>query len=154
MVDIPKPKPGSLVRDIVFKTTAEITIITAVSGLDPDTLQYEMRSTTEVNESKLWEGMTYEQAHRALWNWLADHPNKGKVDWFHEHKSTTHKIKIPDRFCFACEAAEECSQCPLGFTKDKQCTQSSAYKAWQCNTGYTKSLAAKFIAELPWREVK
>lgn len=178
MGNIPRLKPGDLVRDsenntgVVFKTEVKSIIIyneyaIAVSELDPDTLQYkteipnEMRSITEVNgekiktdESKLWEGMTYEQAHRALWNWLADHPDKDKADWFHEYASITHKIRTPDCFCFACEAAEECNQCPLGFTKDKQCTQSSAYKAWRCNTGYTRSLAAKFIAELPWREVK
>lgn len=41
--------------------------------------------------------------HRRLWNWLADHPEMDKEDYF---KGWPEEC-IPDNRCFACEEAQE-----------------------------------------------
>lgn len=72
-------------------------------------------------------GINYEQEHRKLWNWLAEHPDRSKADYFRERGFTPSDDPVND--CFACEAAElkeqqhsalagtvyrMCSYCPLG----------------------------------------
>ena len=64
------------------------------------------------------EQINYEEEHRKLWNWLADHPEAEKHDYFKNWDRT------PYNECFACEAALQeanrmgayhiCRFCPLG----------------------------------------
>ena len=43
---------------------------------------------------------TYEQAHRMLWNWLADNSGKSKGDFFLFHDYD----KRPINNCYACQS--------------------------------------------------
>jgi hypothetical protein len=67
---------------------------------------------------------TYEQAHRMLWNWLADNPSNSKYNFFESHEID----KTPHNYCYACETAkwiygsngdESCSNCPINWGKIK-----------------------------------
>lgn len=64
--------------------------------------------------------MSYEQAHRMLWNWLADNPIMNKRDFFNENKCSIQ----PLHNCFACDLhkyydddfewdSPNCDRCPL-----------------------------------------
>lgn len=44
--------------------------------------------------------MTYEEAHRKMWNDLADGEVKAKEEWF-EQNNINHE-KIPANHCFTC----------------------------------------------------
>lgn len=55
-------------------------------------------------------------AHKALWNWLADHPDKSKTDYFVLNNIT----EIPYDYCYACDydieaeiPVRRCCNCPL-----------------------------------------
>lgn len=46
--------------------------------------------------------LTYEKArslHRALWNWLAKNPGKGKIDWPYWNRIP---FEVPEAHCWAC----------------------------------------------------
>ena len=45
--------------------------------------------------------INYEKEHRRLWNWLADHPEAKKAEYFKHWDRNS----IPRELCFACEAA-------------------------------------------------
>ena len=63
--------------------------------------------------------MSYEQAHRMLWNWLADNPRYEKRDFFEQNKCNRDIL----HYCFACDLRKEyeedgcfipdCSRCPI-----------------------------------------
>jgi len=124
--------------------------------------------------------MTLEQAHRMLWNWLADNPDKEKEDFFKEFKCNIRPIND----CFACECAgrmldnsniANCSKCPLiwGTEQDERYEDCKTYclyydydeyvdgeadlvplyEKYENNDYYDeKSDIAKQIAEMEWIE--
>lgn len=122
--------------------------------------------------------MTLEQAHRMLWNWLADNPDKDKEDFFEKFKCNIKPIDT----CFACECAgrslsnpriANCKKCPLtwGTEKDERYKYKETYclyigdyfdldydfvplyEKYENNNYYDeKSDIAKQIAEMEWIE--
>lgn len=115
----------------------------------------------ERKETKTWNGMTYEEAHRKMWRWLAEHPGKGKKDWFVSHNYSIDGLLNE---CFACQLAIEhttdqgdlCDNCPLNY-KVIGCG-CGLYGTWR-NLMKLKEFdiacqVAKIIAELPWNEVE
>lgn len=105
----------------------------------------------------LWNGMTYEEAHRALWNALADGEINFKSAWFKDYDN------IPYQQCFACEAALHkmktvegnvamCQFCPLcNIGKENDCLN-GLYDRWNDAKGFEKFKLAHEIANLPWKE--
>lgn len=108
-------------------------------------------------------------AHVELWDWLAQHPDKGKDDWPGWEESGA----IPVFYCFACKAAERMAQylkqlpkdsgvgaincatlCPLDWP-GPSCVRDYYYHAgrfreWQLETDLEKRvLLAKNIRDLP-----
>ena len=66
--------------------------------------------------------------HYALWNWLAEHPTKGKSNW-PGFKTLSNLDAMPEITCFACiEYDHDCDFCPLR-------------KAAACSSGYKPSIA-------------
>lgn len=106
-------------------------------------------------EQNLWNGKTYEQNHREMWNWLADHPDKTKGDWFELQKC---KDIIPRSRCFACEIYDQTNKCPL--CSDEKCTDrmtgtsclNGLFAQWWCSKGFERAKCAKRIAVLQWNE--
>lgn len=102
--------------------------------------------------------INYEEEHRKLWNWLADHPEKEKRDYFEDWGAAS----IPRSGCFACEVASRkarrmnifggCRFCPLGGPSVVGC-DSGLYAVWRCapDPEERQQLARK-IADLPWKE--
>lgn len=109
------------------------------------------------SEQKLWNGMTYEEAHRALWNALANGDVKFKREWFIGCDD------IPYQKCFACEVAinklhsvkgnaSMCQFCPLcDIDKENDCLN-GLYDRWADAKGFEKFKLAHEIANLPWKE--
>lgn len=103
--------------------------------------------------------INYEEEHRKLWNWLADHPEAEKDDYFDNwgHDS------IPYNECFACEAALQeancadagdfCSFCPLGGESVVGCDSGLFDQWWKSVAPKTRRRLARKIANLPWKEV-
>lgn len=102
--------------------------------------------------------INYEEEHRKLWNWLADHPEAEKRDYFENWSYNS----IPKSSCFACEVASRkarrintfgsCRSCPLGGPSVVGC-DSGLYAVWRCapDPEERQQLARK-IADLPWKE--
>lgn len=101
--------------------------------------------------------VNYEEEHRKLWNWLADHPEAIKADYFRNWDFDS----IPRNECFACEVAcreadrtdtyRTCECCPLGGGRIVGCN-GGLYTEW----GWTEQLEkrrqlALQIANLPWK---
>ena len=115
--------------------------------------------------------VNYEKQHRKLWNWLAEHPDKGKADYFEGWPEEC----IPDNGCFACEEAQErwrdskakeyswdpeaefafCGYCPIGGLDATGCfwAWSGLLRNWRDAKALDeRTRAARQIAELPWKE--
>ena len=101
--------------------------------------------------------INYEEEHRKLWNWLADHPDKDKDDYFEDWPEE----RIPIQECFACEAtrkgslAADCGRCPLGGPDIVGCYDwNGLYQTWSRYWQHPKERAelARQIAELPWED--
>lgn len=115
--------------------------------------------------------INYEKEHRRLWNWLADHPEMDKEDYF---KGWPEEC-IPDNGCFACEEAQErwwdskamkyswdpdaelafCEFCPIGDLAVMGCyfPWSGLFGSWKsADLPEEKAKIARKIAELPWKE--
>ena len=109
------------------------------------------------SEQKLWNGMTYEEAHRALWNALADGEVTTKREWFELHKG---EEPTPKDKCFACAVAasnsgdkyNRCQHCPLCEYKSNHNCLDGLYNEWQRAKGFEKFKLAHEIANLPWKE--
>ena len=108
-------------------------------------------------EQKLWNGMTYEEAHRALWNALADGDVRTKYEWFKGCDD------IPYQKCFACEVAinklhstkgnaSMCQFCPLCDMDEHDSCLKGLYDRWDEAKGFTKFKLAYEIANLNWKE--
>ena len=104
--------------------------------------------------------INYEKEHRRLWNWLADHPEARKADYFKNWGNGS----IPRSHCFACEAAaerairarvvEHCTFCPLGGPCIVGCDASlgGLYEDWQdAVSSERRQQLALQIANLPWK---
>lgn len=102
--------------------------------------------------------INYEAAHRALWNWLADHPEAEKHDYFENW------VRTPYNECFACEAARReadrvntiyfCRLCPLGGESVVGCSGGLFAWWWEALSPKTRRKLALQIANLPWRGVR
>jgi hypothetical protein len=59
----------------------------------------------------------YKENHWALWNWLANNPDKDKDDWPGWKTMESLGISIPFASCFLCEMfpLDDCTDCPLAF---------------------------------------
>ena len=111
-------------------------------------------------------------AHKELWNWLADNPDKKKNEW-PGWISNNGLYKCPENFCFACGYAlsddymeEDCEfkTCPLiwhnneNVHDDGNCwfnceCNGGEYGSWEdAETAELKSWYARQIANLPVRE--
>ena len=109
-------------------------------------------------EQKLWNGMTYEEAHRALWNALADGEVLTKREWF--VLNNKNKEDIPKEHCFACAVAASkskhgndiCKYCPLCNIEIGENCLSGLYAKWCEAKGFEKFKLAHEIANLPWKE--
>lgn len=94
--------------------------------------------------------INYEEEHRKLWNWLADHPEACKAEYFKHWDYDS----IPMNECFACEAARDCTLCPLSEER-LVCGGESLFGEWRCEECPEKRRKlARQIANLPWKEKK
>jgi hypothetical protein len=111
-------------------------------------------------EQQLWNGMTYEEAHRALWNALADGEVQTKSEWF--KKNNKNNELNPYAKCFACETAlkraketigkSKCVFCPLCEKTQLTCLNGLYAKWMGAAKGFEKFKLAHEIANLPWKE--
>lgn len=110
---------------------------------------------------RLWNGMTFEEAHRKMWNSLANNEVKSKREWFNLYN--TNNEKIPTRYCFACEVSLNdkglinCNKCPIVINGKRgaeglPCLY-GLFDKWINATGFEKFRLAHEIANLPWNEV-
>nr|DAF77996.1 MAG TPA: protein of unknown function DUF4508 [Caudoviricetes sp.] len=102
--------------------------------------------------------INYEAAHRALWNWLADHSEAEKDDYFEDWDAAS----VPKSRCFACEVAHRkawrtpayhrCRFCPLGGESVVGCDSGLFDQWWESVAPETRRKLALQIAKLPWKE--
>lgn len=102
--------------------------------------------------------INYEEEHRKLWNWLADHPKAEKQDYFENWDIDS----IPRPYCFACEAAyreadransyTSCRFCPLGGSHIVGCDDGLYAEWWASMIPKRRQQLARKIANLPWKE--
>lgn len=105
-------------------------------------------------------------AHKELWNWLAQNPDKQKRDWGGwEENGGEYQYGGAYEYCFACDYENErndywqdsddgCRYCPLAWTEDNPCTtQNSLYLRWirENNLEQRAKLAVQ-IRDLPVKE--
>lgn len=101
--------------------------------------------------------INYEEEHRKLWYWLAEHPEAEKADYFKYWDATN----WPHSRCFACEAAIEratrarkhafCVFCPLDYAAIG-CDTGGLYDQWaDAVSPETRRKLARQIANLPWK---
>lgn len=113
-----------------------------------------------------WNGLTIKEAHRKMWNDLADEKvetkNEWFNEWFNERKTKIRSAEAPENLCFACEEAKHrsstndvyCLNCPIGeYTKESGCLD-GLYNKWLFATGFEKFKFAHDIANLEWKENK
>lgn len=102
--------------------------------------------------------INYEAEHRKLWNWLADHPEKEKEDYFENWSHNS----IPHNECFACEVACQaadlanvngmCWFCPITDIHTTGCC-GYLFARWLCASNTEeRQMCARKIAGLPWKE--
>ena len=102
--------------------------------------------------------INYEEEHRKLWNWLADHPEAEKHDYFKNWDIDS----IPRSCCFACEVAyraadrantyASCRFCPLCGPSIVGCDD-GLYAEWRAAASHEdRCQLAHKIANLPWKE--
>ena len=102
---------------------------------------------------------TNEEAHRLLWNWLAENPSMSKRDFFDSHLVNI----LPIGKCYACVEVLDrklgCGSCPINWSnvegaKCKHCGDfNSLYTTWRItNDLEIKALIAREIANMEWKE--
>ena len=107
-----------------------------------------LMSKTNIIDGKEY---TNEEAHRLLWNWLADNPGKNKCDFMIKHKVPLDEY--PKSLCYACaECNSECEKCPIKWKDEMHqaapCTDvDSIYWEWNA---YGNSAIARQIAQMEW----
>ena len=123
--------------------------------------------------------MTMEEAHRKMWNDLADGKVEDKREWLDLYN--TNNEDDPYFYCFACEEARTikakadrdietyykkeyramtyrfnngiCDYCPLGGTGNSEKCLHGLFDKWINVTGFEKFRLAHEIANLPWEDV-
>lgn len=92
----------------------------------------------------------FPELHRALWMWLAEHPEADKEDWF----AKFWEGREPDSLCFACEAdlSNYCRNCPLGeFEIGCKQDDDGLFPQWHnAQDMHVRAGLAREIANLPW----
>ena len=102
--------------------------------------------------------INYEEEHRKLWNWLADHPDAVKAQYFIGWDEPS----IPAQECFACAYTQtlalvpgpgwHCPYCPLDCDVIG-CNIGGLYDQWRrAKSPETRRELALQIANLPWEE--
>ena len=92
-------------------------------------------------------------AHKELWTWLSENPEKGKGDW-----PGWDNTGLILNLCFACEyLCAACSSCPLLWPKVKGegrvCHSGGLYEKWVISRDVeSRSSLALQIANLPVKE--
>lgn len=105
-------------------------------------------------EEPLWNGRTYEENHRILWNMLADNPNMSKEEAINKMNVNGEKRPIND--CFACEYTGRdsilcnCDKCPICDRSLSGDCLNGLYDKWDDATGFEKARLAHRIANLKW----
>lgn len=99
--------------------------------------------------AKIKYAVPLKQNHWALWNWLANHPEKLKVDW--PGWRTLYRLGIHVMpFCFFCVAFENCHRCPL-----RSCQSihpRSIYSRWARATDLTERTALAIRIRDAWQD--
>ena len=99
-------------------------------------------------------------AHKELWTWLADNPEKGKGEW-PGWENNGGKYPNTSNDCFACEYDNKidwpaCDSCPLIWETTYCQPYNSLFTKWQSaffnNNHKSCSEFARQIANLPVRE--
>jgi len=99
-------------------------------------------------------------AHKKLWEWLANNPNKFKSDW-PGWKGNGGTYQIDWSLCFACQYTDPdigCGSCPLDTDTDPDNDYDSVYCLgglfwlWMRSAGEEKKSLALQIANLPLKE--
>lgn len=108
------------------------------------------REVEEDNSFIYPNGKTAKENHIDMWNYLADHPDKHKRDWFREFWGE--EWERPQGDCFACDACNcDCSICPLG--EDNIGCAGGLFCTWSFYPdGYERATYAHQIANLEWKE--
>lgn len=118
--------------------------------------------------NKLWGGMTMEEAHRKMWNDLANGKIENKEEWI--GLNNINDEKPPLHHCFACEATlnytedlknlymgMSCDRCPLIVNgkrgRNKYGCLNGLFDEWYNAKGFEKFRLAHEIANLEWKEV-
>lgn len=100
--------------------------------------------------------------HKALWNWLADHPGKEKIDYYKENNI----YERQNNDCYACEYTiavcdekeepHDCKYCPLIWNKFICYRNEAEFSDWLDRSQDGKfeeaSVIARKIANLPVKE--
>ena len=99
--------------------------------------------------------------HRKMWRWLAEHPDKGKLDYLLMHDPHARLINN----CYACQYAAKnfnfldeydnlCDHCPLDWNGRTCCKEEdSLFEKWALAGDYEEAAEiARQIAELPERK--
>lgn len=112
---------------------------------------------------KTWNGMSYEQAHRLLWNTIADIEEEIKdgTDSYLIKDKAFKKINknhepLPTNKCFACvtayKRADSCLGCPLyDINNENHNCLNGLFRLWLDAKGKEKAKYAREIANLPWK---
>lgn len=108
-----------------------------------------------------WNGLTMKEAHRKLWNDLADGKVETKIEWFNEWEAQFGSAGLPENLCFACEEAkhrsindDHCLNCPIGEYTNKSGCLDGLHDKWSFARGFEKFKLAHEIANLEWKENK
>jgi len=95
---------------------------------------------------------TNKEAHKILWNWLADNPDKSNEDFFKNNICSS----VPHNFCYACEdARRNCKYCLTWISNkvfgDAPCyNYNSILVKYKNAKGIEKEKLAKEIANMQW----
>ena len=98
-----------------------------------------------------WFGMSYKEAHKKMWKWLAKNPTKTKYDWLELY--TKNFATFPMNCCFACEASHGmCDLCPIMDNVIDECLDGLFEKYCYAQSDKERSKFAKEISKLKWRK--
>lgn len=95
----------------------------------------------------LYKMKCWHDLHVALWTWLSLDGEREKREWFE-----TFDVPEVRNYCFACEVAKECFNCPMERNGLWQCTN-GLYARWiDANKIAEREKLAREIATMKWEE--